>query len=105
MAPLLAGIAQMIHGARLLLKTVEKTCRQAALGSDRDLNEYIGDLLDRPSRIVAHEEAGTINPLYSNAFMLTKFYSIVIIGLFKYFDNIFIGFNQLRQFPRITTIL
>lgn len=61
--PLLAGIAQMIHGGELLVKQIEKTWYdtniQTALGTPLDLNDCIGDLFDRPSRIVAGQEAGT----------------------------------------------
>jgi len=59
--PLLAGIAQMIHGGEVLIKKVEKTWSdakiQVALGSN-DSNDCIGDLFDRPSRVVASQEAG-----------------------------------------------
>ena len=47
--PLLMGVAQIIHGVQLLVRKV----RRFALSAPPDADDFVADLFDRPSRLVA----------------------------------------------------
>ena len=59
--PLLAGIAQMIHGAELLVRNVKSAAWRKDFGEDNvDWSDSIADLFDRPSRLAAQQPAGIV---------------------------------------------
>ena len=59
--PLLAGIAQMIHGAELLVRNVKSSAWRKDFGEDNvDWSDSIADLFDRPSRLAAQQPAGIV---------------------------------------------
>ena len=59
--PLLAGIAQMIHGAELLVRNVKSAAWRKDFGEDNvDWSDSIADLFDRPSRLAAQQPAGIL---------------------------------------------
>ena len=50
------GVAQMIHGVQLLVRKV----RRFALSAPPDADDFVADLFDRPSRLVADSPAGLL---------------------------------------------
>ena len=59
--PFLAGIAQMIHGAELLVRNVKSAAWRRDFGDDTlDWSDSIADLFDRPSRLAAEQPAGVL---------------------------------------------
>lgn len=59
--PVLAGIAQMIHGAELLTRNVKAIAWRRDFGDDNpDWSDSIADLFDRPSRLAAEQPAGIV---------------------------------------------
>jgi len=54
--PFLVGVAQMIHGVQLLVRKV----RQSSLSVPSEADDFVADLFDRPSRVVANVPAGLL---------------------------------------------
>ena len=59
--PLAAGIGQMIHGAEILVRHVRSVAWRTDFNHNKtDLDDFVADLFDRPSRLAAHHPAGVV---------------------------------------------